>query len=182
MAKAISLLKAYQTESIPTHGGFIVTSNFDSDTVYSIYEITAFSSLKDIYQTGDVFNFKTDGDRTHILVEPPIYTGKSVEPSLREDGRSIPYRFYELNILTGKKQEKIMIPKEPVRLHSYFTVQSAKRNNFSYLFYPTEDVYIAIKKFVADALYNDSNVEKADAVEAAKIALDTIKKFTIWDG
>lgn len=182
MAKAISLLKAYQNESIPTHGGFIITSNFNSDSVYSIFEITAFSTLKDIYQTGEDFNFKTDGDRTHILVEPPIFTGKSVEPTFREAGKSIPYRFYELNIITGKKQEKIMIPKKPIRLHSYFTVQNASGTNFSYLFYPTEDVYIAIKKFIADTLYNDSGVEKSDALEAAKIALETIKKFTIWNG
>jgi hypothetical protein len=181
MAKAISLLKAYQSESIPTHGGFIITSNFDNDSVYSIFEITAFSGLKDIYQTGNTFNFKTDGDRMHILVEPPIYSGKSVEPSLREDGRSIPYRFYELTVLTGKKQEKIMISKEPVRLHSYFTVQNSKGQNFSYLFYPTEDVYVAIKKFIADTLYNDSNIEKTDAIEASKVALETIKKFSVWD-
>ncbi|MBN2402894.1 MAG: hypothetical protein JXN64_10900 [Spirochaetes bacterium] len=181
MAKATSLLKAYQSESIPTHGGFIISSNFDADTVYSIYEITAFSSLKDIYLTGDAFNFKTDGDRTHILVEPPIYTGKSVEPTYREDGKSIPYRFYEMTIITGKKQEKIMIPKKPVTLHSYFTVQNAKGNNFAFLFYPTEDVYVAIKKFIADSLYNDANVEKTDAVEASKVALETIKQFTIWN-
>jgi hypothetical protein len=182
MAKAISLLKAYQTEAIPTHGGFIITSNFDSNTVYSIYEITAFASLKDIYMAGNDFNFKTDGDRTHVLVEPPIYTGKSVEPTFREPGKSIPYRFYEMDIIIGKKQEKIMIPKEPVKLHSYFTVQNAKGNNFAYLFYPTEDVYVAIKKFIADTLYNDSNVEKSDAVEASKLILQTIKKFTVWDG
>lgn len=75
-----------------------------------------------------------------------------------------------------------MIPKKPTRLHSYFTVQNAKGTNFSYLFYPTEDVYLAIRKFIADTLYNDCNVEKTDAVEAAKIALETIKKFSIWDG
>jgi hypothetical protein len=131
---------------------------------------------------GNDFNFKTDGDRTHVLVEPPIYTGKSVEPTFREPGKSIPYRFYEMDIITGKKQEKIMIPKEPVKLHSYFTVQNAKGNNFAYLFYPTEDVYVAIKKFIADTLYNDSNVEKSDAVEASKLILQTIKKFTVWDG
>ncbi len=182
MAKATTLLKAYKSESIPTHGGFIISSNFDTNTVYAIFEITAFASLKDIYQTGDDFNFKTDGDRIHILVEPPIYTGKSVEPTFRDVGKSIPYRFYELNIITGNKQEKIMIPKEPVRLHSYFTVQNSRGDNFSYLFYPTEDVYVAMKKFLADTLYNDCKVDKTDAVKAAKLALDAIKKFTIWDG
>ena len=181
MAKATSLLKAYQSESIPTHGGFIISSNFDPDSAYSIYEITAFATLKDIYMTGDLFNFKTDGDRTHILVEPAIYHGKSVEPTYREAGKSIPYRFYEMEIITGKKQEKIMIPQKPISLHSYFTVQDAKGSNFAFLFYPTDDVYVAMKKFLADSLYNDANVEKTDAVEAANIALKTIKQFTIWN-
>ena len=182
MAKAITLLKAYQQELIPTNGGFIITSNFDPDSVYSIFEITAFATLKDIYQTGDVFNFKTDGDRTHILVEPPIFTGKSVEPTFREADRSIPYRFYELDIITCSRQEKIMIPKEPVKLHSYFTVQNSKGSDFTYLFFPTEDVYVAIKRFIADSLYNDCNIDKTDAIQAANLALTTIKKFTIWDG
>ena len=182
MAKAITLLKAYQKEAIPSNGGFIIASIFDPDTVYAIYEITAFATLKDIYQTDDIFNFKTDGDRSHILVEPPIFTGKSVEPTFREAGKSIPYRFYELDIITGKKQEKIMVPKEPVKLHSYFTVQNAKGLNFSYLFYPTEDVYVAIKRFLADSLYNDCNVDKTDAIQAANLALTTVKKFTIWNG
>jgi hypothetical protein len=182
MAKAVSLLKAYQNELIPTHGGFIISSNFDKSTTYAIYEITAFATLKDIYQTGDIFNFKTDGDRTHILVEPPIYTGKSVEPTYREAGKSIPYRFYELDIITGKKQEKIMIPREPLKLHSYFTVQNSHGDDFSFLFFPTEDVYIAIQKFLADTLYNDCNVNKNDAVEVSKLAVNTVKKFSVWNG
>ncbi|MBN2040832.1 MAG: hypothetical protein JW864_12385 [Spirochaetes bacterium] len=182
MAKATTLLKAYQKEAIPSNGGFIVSSSFDPDSVYAIYEITAFATLKDIYQAGDVFNFKTDGDRTHLLVEPPIYTGKSVEPAFRDAGKSIPYRFYEMDIITGNKQEKLMIPKEPVKLHSYFTVQNAKGNDFTYLFYPTEDVYVAIKRFLADSMYNDCNVNKSDAIQAANLILTTIKKFTIWNG
>jgi hypothetical protein len=181
MARATTLIKAYKNEAIPEHGAFIVSSRFDPDSTYTIFEITAYSSLKDIYLTGSEFNFKTDGDRTHILVEPPIYTGKSVEPTYREDGRSIPYRFYELDIITGKKQEKIMIPKEPTRMYSYFTVQNATGQDYSYLFYPTDDVYIAIKRFIADTLYNDCNVDKSVAIEASNAALTTIKKFTIWN-
>jgi hypothetical protein len=182
MAKAISLLKAYQTKTIPTEGGIIITSNFDEDTAYSIYEITAFTSFKDIYQGTDEFTFKTDGERTHILVEPPIFLCNSVEPAFRDADKSIPYKFNELNIITYKNLEKIMIPKEPVKLHSNFTIQNAKGNNFAYLFYTTEDIYIAIKKFLADTLYNDANIEKPDAIEAAALALQTIKKFTILEG
>ena len=75
-----------------------------------------------------------------------------------------------------------MIPKEPIKLHSYFTIQKAEGSDFTYLFFPTEDVYIAIKRFLADSLYNDCNIDKSDAVEASNIVLSTIKKFTIWDG
>ncbi len=181
MAKAISLLKAYMNEQVPTTGGFIITSIFDPDSVYSILEITAYAIVKDIFQEDGQLKFQTDGNRTHILIEPPIYPQKSVEPTFREDGKSIPYRFYELEIITGKKQEKIMIPKDPLRLHTYFTVQNKTGVDFSYIFYPTEDVYVAITKFIADILYNDCNLEKVDALKASKVALDTIKKFSVWE-
>jgi hypothetical protein len=182
MAKAISLLKAYQTETIPIDGGIIITSNFDEDTAYSIYEITAFAGFKDIYQGRDEFAFKTDGERTHILVEPPVYLSKSVEPAFRDADKSIPYKFNELNIIACKNLEKIMIPKEPVKLPSNFTIQNAQGTNFAYLFYFTEDVYVAIKKFIADTLYNDAYIDKTDAIDAARLTLQIIKKFTILEG
>lgn len=182
MAKAQSLLKAYMNESIPPNGGFIITSNFDANTIYSIFEITAYSNVKDIFHVEGSLKFKTDGNRTHILVEPPIYSEKSVEPTFREMGKSIPYRFYEMNIITGKRQERIMIPKEPKQLHSYFTIQDSQGDDYSFLFYPTEDVYVAMRKFIADILYNDCSVEKSDAIETSKLALETIKKFNIWEG
>lgn len=181
MAKAVSLLKAYMKEAIPSNGGFIISSNFDTESIYSIFEITAYSVVKDIFRTEEGLQFKTDGNRTHILVEPPIYPGKSLDPTYREDSKSIPYRFYELEIITARKQEQIMIPKEPLNLHTYFTIQDATGDNFTFLFYPTEDVYVAIKKFIADIMYNDCNLEKSDAVEASKLAIETIKKFSIWD-
>ncbi len=180
MAKAIPLLKAFMNESIPVKGGFIITSLFDPDTVYSIFEITAYSVVKDIFRVDNDIKFKTDGNRTHILVEPPIFSQKSLEPTYRDAGKSIPYRFYELNIITGRKQEKIMIPKEPLMLHTYFTIQETTGNDFSFLFYPTEDVYVGMRRFIVDILYNDCNVDKNDAIEASKLALETIKKFTIW--
>ncbi len=181
MAKAISLEKAYLSEQIPSTGAFIITSIFDPDSVYSILEITAYAVVKDIFQQDNHMKFLTDGNRTHILVEPPIYPGKSTDPTFRDDGRSIPYRFYELEILTGKKQEKIMIPKEPIRLHTFFTIQNKTGDDFSYIFYPSKDVYVAIRKFIADVLYNDCNLEKSDALEASKIALETIKGFSVWE-
>ena len=98
----------------------------------------------------------------------------------RDTGRSIPYRFDDCTSVTGKKQERILVPKEPVNLYSSFTILQSQGDNFSYLFFPTPDVYAAIKKFIGDSLYNDCNLAKDDAAEVSQLFLDTIKKFTIW--
>ncbi|MDY6967474.1 MAG: hypothetical protein SVR08_02290 [Spirochaetota bacterium] len=181
MAKALPILKAFLQESIPQNGGFVISSNYDPNSTYAIYEITAYAIVKDINKNTEGLQFNTDGNRTHILVEPPTFPQKSMDPTYREEGKSIPYRFYELEILSGNKKERVMIPKEPTRLNSYFTIIDAHGENFAFLFYPTEDVYLAIRKFIADTLYNDCDVDKKLAIEAAKTALETIKKFNIWN-
>lgn len=181
MAKATNLVKAYMSNAIPPEGGFIVSAFFLKGTTYGIYEVTAYRNVKDIFRSTDGINFKTDGNRAHTLVEPPIYPKKHIEPVNRENDRSIPYRFNELNIITGKKGEKIMISREPQLIHSAFTILEHEGDSFSFLFYPTEDVYVAIRKFLADSFYNDCNLTKPNAMDAAKAMLETIKKFTIWN-
>lgn len=181
MAKATSLLKAYMSESIPPNGGFIVSAFFQSGSAYSIYEITAYRNVKDIYRTNEGLTFKTDGNRTHLLVEPASFIKKYVEPVNRETGLSIPYRFNEMELLKGKKSEKIMVPYEPMMLYSSFTVLERDKDYFAFIFHPTQDVYIALRKFMADSLYNDANLSKNDAMEAAKLILETVKKFTVWE-
>jgi hypothetical protein len=181
MAKATSLLKAYLSETIPPNGGFIITAFFQGGSAYSIYEITAYSNVKDIYRSPEGIVFKTDGNRTHLLVEPAIYSKKHMEPVHREEGLSIPYRFSELTIISGAKSEKIMVPHEPMMLHSSFTILEKKQDYFSFIFHPTKDVYIAIKKFVADSLYNDCSLTKENALDASTKLLETIKKFSVWE-
>jgi len=182
MANAMALIKAYMTEQIPSDGGFIITAYFTGGSNYSIYEVTAYRNVKDIYRTGEGVTFKTDGNRTHLLVEPPIYTNKHVEPVNREVGKSIPYRFSEMTILGGGKSEKIMIPQQPLMLYSSFTILEKESDFFSYLFMPTKDVYVAMRKFIADSLYNDCNISTVVSKEAAAKLLETIKKFTIFAG
>jgi len=182
MAKATSLIKAYMNETIPSDGGFIISGFFQPGSNYAIYEVTAYRNVKDIYRTGEGLTFKTDGNRCHMLVEPAIYSGKHLEPVNREAGRSIPYRFGELSIMTAYRKEKIMIAKEPIMLYASFTVLQKESDYFAFLFYPTQDVYMAIKKFIADSLYNDCSIAKKDAVEASETLLATIKKFTVWQG
>ncbi len=180
MAIATALIKAYMTESIPSDGGFIITAFFNPGSSYSIYEITAYRNVKDIFRTEDGVTFKTDGNRTHILVEPSSFTKKYVEPVNREAGFSIPYRFAEMTTLTGPKSEKIMIPHNPIMLYSSFTILEKKGDYFSYIFHPTKDVYVAMKKFIADTLYNDCNLGLSVSKEASIKSLDTVKKFSVF--
>jgi len=180
MAKAMHLIKAYMGEEIPANGGFIISSFFDPNSAYAIYELTAYKNVKDIYQTGEGLTFKTDGNRTHILVEPATYAMRFTEPVHRDKEKAVPYRFNDMTIITGKKQEKIMIPKEPVLLYTSFTILKDQSENFSFLFFPTEDVYIAVRKFIADSLYNDCGLSKNDAKSASELFLETVKKFTVW--
>lgn len=182
MAKAQPLLNAYLGEQIPEGGGFIVSAFFEGGSSYAIYEVTAYRNVKDIFRTADGITFKTDGNRTHMLIEPASYSKKHIEPVNREAGKSIPYRFNEVTLISGKKNEKIMVAKEPMMLYSSFTILEKNADYFSFVFEPTEDVYIAIKTFIAESLNKDCGLPKTDAAEAAAVFLETIKKFTIWNG
>jgi hypothetical protein len=179
MAKAMSLLKAYMTNSMPLNGGFIVSSLFDPDSVYTIYEITSYASVKEIFKNPEGLVFRTDGNRTHLLFEPPSFSQRYTEPIHREQGRSIPYKFSELKIMESQNHEKLMVPNEAMMLYSSFTILDTKGDNFTFLFFPTDDVYIAIKKFLADSLYNDCNLTKDEALEGTVMAMQTIKSFSI---
>ncbi len=180
MATATPLIKAYMTETIPSDGGFIITAFFTGGSGYSIYEITAYRNVKDIFRTGEGVTFKTDGNRTHILVEPASFTKKYVEPVNREAQHAIPYRFNEMTIIPGPKSEKIMVPEKPISLYSSFTILEQQSDYFSYIFFPTKDVYVAMKKFIADSLYNDCNLGLAVSKEVSIKVLETIKKFSIF--
>ena len=181
MAKGITLEKAYMSEEIPTTGAFIVTASFPDDTSYAIYEVTAYHIVKDIFKAGEEMIFKTDGNRTYILVEPSSYAQKYIEPVNREAHKSIPYRLNEMTVHSGKHGEKIMVPIEPTYLYSTFTVLDHKgEHGFAYLFYPTPDVYTAMKSFLLDSLTKDCGLEKNDAKEGVELVINTIKKFSIW--
>ncbi len=180
MAKATSLQKAYVNGAIPLNGGFIFSSSFDPATAYAIYEITSYAGVEDIKKYPEGLVFKTDGNRTHVLLEPPSYPGRHLEPLSREKERAIPYCFSEIDIIECKKSERLMVPREPVNLRSSFTIRESAGGNFCFIFYPTEDVYAAIKKFMADLLYNDCNLSKDESVNGAGLLMNTIKKFSVW--
>ncbi|MEW5817949.1 MAG: hypothetical protein AB1798_21470, partial [Spirochaetota bacterium] len=96
--KALDLFQAYAQNKLPREGGYIVSSFFSSTSSYSIYEVVAYNGVKSIYLTEDGLTFQTDGNKLFILVEPPTYPKKFVEPVSRAKEEQIPHRFNELEI------------------------------------------------------------------------------------
>jgi hypothetical protein len=178
MVKVISLLKAFTCDQGLPDGGVIVSSYLDSNSNYSIFEITAYGSVGDVCGDQNGLSFKCKGNRLHILVEPEDYDSKEIEPSERGDGRSIPYRFSELDIIDGKNRERIMMPRAHLSM-AEFTVPVSTGDNYSFLFFPSDSIGEDIKKFIADVLYNDSNMSKKDALNVSDRIYQLISKFEI---
>ncbi len=178
--KALDLFQAYREGKLPQEGGYIVSSFFKNNTPYSIYEVVAYGSVKNITASSEGITFQTDGCKLYVLVEPTMYSRKYVEPVSREHGSSIPFRFNELNIYNAKNQYKIMVPKEPIITYSSFTVLRPTGINFALCFYNRPDVLETIEFFFVQTFNREAQIPKRDAAEASKLVVEGIKKFNIF--
>ena len=70
MARATSLLKAFNEHAIPPDGAIIISSRFDPASIYSIYEITAFGDVENTERTAAGIVLRAKARRIHVLVEP----------------------------------------------------------------------------------------------------------------
>ena len=178
--KALDLFQAYQQDKLPRDGGYIVSSFFDKSSSYSKYEVVAYSGVKSIYLTEDGLTFQTDGNKLFVLVEPPTYPHKFVEPVSRDSKEQIPHRFNELEIYTAKNQTKVMVSKKPIITYSSFTILKPAGINFSIVFYPREDVLESLEFFFVQTLSKETQVPQSDAKKAAKLVTEGVGKFNIW--
>lgn len=178
--KALDLFQAYNEDKLPREGGYIVSSFFDENSAYSIYEVVAYNGVKSIYQTAEGLTFQTDGNKLFVLVEPSAYPKKYVEPVSRSTGENIPYRFKELEIYTAKNQTKVMVSKEPIITYSSFTILKPSGINFSLVFYNRPEVLDTINFFFSQTLNKEAGLPSVDAKKAAGIVVDGLKKFSIW--
>jgi len=169
MAIIKELFGAYQKGELPQEGGYIVCSFFDAKSTYTKYDITSYNNVKDIYPNDEGITFLADGKKLFILVEPANYPKKHIEPAYRDDAHKIPYRFKEVETHISRRQDRIMIGKKPILSYTSFTILKTYGNNFSYLFYNTDDLVDVIEKFFADTLWKDANVPKIDSGKVAKI-------------
>ena len=82
--KALDLFQAYNEGKLPEDdGGYIVSSFFDANSTYSIYEIVAYDNVKSIYADENGLTFQADGHKLFVLVEPIGYAHKYQEPFTR---------------------------------------------------------------------------------------------------
>ncbi len=179
-AKALDLFQAYSQNKLPREGGYIISSFFSENSTYSKYEIVAYNGVKSLYLSEDGLTFQTDGNKLFVLVEPPNYPRKHIEPFRRDSREQIPHRFSELEILTAKNQTKIMISKDPIIAYSAFTIFKPKGIDFSFIFYNLPDVFETIKLFFSKTLNREAKVPQHDAEKAAVLIINGLKKFSIW--
>jgi hypothetical protein len=178
--KALDLFKAYAEGKLPSEGGYIVSSFLDESSSYARYEVVAYSGVKAIFLTEEGMTFQTDGSKIFVLSEPASYSQKHLEPFRRPEKDQIPHRFSELDILTTRRQTKVMVSKSPVMSYGSFTILKPSGINFSFIFYNLADIFESIAKFFAATLNKEAAVPKAEAEKASLLVIEALKKFTIW--
>jgi hypothetical protein len=174
--KAMDLFEAFSKDQLPKDQAYIVSSFVNTNSGYTIYEIICYSAVKAIYPEGEGLTFQSSGRKMHILIEPPSYPHKAIEPYLRDKSDQIPLRFNELELHTAKNQTKIYIAKKPIESLSSFTVAKPVGYNVSFLFYELPDIYETLEKFFEQTFNKDAGVPQSDAIKASKVVLEVIKK------
>jgi hypothetical protein len=177
MAQIKELFEAYQASELPTDGGLIITSMFDTSTTYTKYEVTSYNNVKDFYKNEDGLVFQADGYKAFVVVEPASYSKKHIEPAMRDGAHSIPYRFNEVDTFVSKRQDRIILGKEPVITYGSFTILVPVGENFAFILYKTDDLMSAVEAFFAKSMWQDARVPKMDAEKVSKTIAATIEKI-----
>jgi len=179
--KAMDLFDAYAKNALPKEQGFIVTSSFASNSVYSRYEIVSYSNVKSIYPSEDGLSFQTDGKKLFILIEPANYPHKGMEPFVRSSAEKIPLRFSELELHSCKNQTRIYWAKEAVISYGAFTIARPAGINFSFCFYALPDLHQSLQLFFEKTFSKEASVPSVDAKKVAAAIAEKVKTKMVWD-
>lgn len=179
MAVIKELFEAFNKQELPNEGGYIVSAFFDDTSTYTKYEIISFSNVKDIYNSDEGLVFQADGQKVFLLVEPANYPNKHIEPAYRNNFQRIPYRLKELTIHTSSRQDRIMIGKEPVVTYTSFTVMKSAGQNYTYIFYLSDDIIEGISDFFTKSIWKEARVPRIDAQKVTALIMETFKKIMV---
>jgi hypothetical protein len=173
MAKPQSLFRLYEADKLPTDSGFIVTSYYDPQgTVYTILELISYANVKEIVSDGQSLTFRSDGLKLYILIEPANYYQRQTEPVFRDTGKSIPYRFSELEVFKDIKNNRVMVGKQTIVSLSSFSVDSPAGDNFSVFITRDLEVHKVMKEFITDVINKDTNIPRDTARKVANYATE----------
>ena len=176
------LFEAYKQAKLPFAHGYIVSSFFDENSAYSIYEVVSYAGVKEIFLSDSSLRFISGGKKLHILVEPATYHNKHVEPGSRVEGEKIPQRWNELETIIAKNQSRIMIAKEPIETTGSFTILEPRGINFAVVFYQLPDMYESMARFFEESLNRQRKIPQSDARKAAQYVVDILKKHMGFEG
>lgn len=179
--KALDLFDAYAKSSLPKDHGYLVSSFFADNSAYSRYDIVSYSNVKSIYPSEDGLTFQTDGKKMFILVEPPNYHQKGMEPYVRPSLEQIPQRFSELDSHVAKNQIKVYWSKKAVISYGSFTIMRPKGMNFSFVFYALPDVYDSLRLFFEKTLNKEAGLPLSDAKKISVALAVSVKETMPWD-
>jgi hypothetical protein len=179
--KAMDLFDAYAKNALPKDHGYIVTSSFSNNSVYSRYEIVSYNNVKSIYPSEDGLTFQTDGKKLFILIEPANYPNKGMEPYVRSSADKIPLRFAELEMHSCKNQTRIYWAKEAVISYGAFTIARPAGINFSFCFYALPDMHQSLQLFFEKTFSKEASIPSVDAKKVAAAVAEKIKTKMVWD-
>lgn len=177
MARIKDLFEAYQNGELPTEGGYIISNFFHGNSQYTRIEMISYGNVKDIYTTEEGITFQADGLKLFVLVEPASYTQKHTEPCYRDDRHKIPYRFKELDTYVTKRQNKIMVGKEPVETYTAFTVLNETGLNQSFIVFKEEGIEQSLNNYFLQVLWKNVNIPRTDAKKATEVIGNIIPKI-----
>jgi hypothetical protein len=179
--KAMDLFDAYNKSALPKEEGFLVSSFFSTHTAYSRYEIVSYANVKSIYPNDEGLTFQTDGKKLFILVEPPNYHQKGIEPYCRPTADQIPHRFSELEAHKCKNQTTIFYGRNCVLTYGSFTIMRPTGMNFAFVFYKLPDVMDSLQIFFEKTFNKEAGVPLADAKKVAIAVRKKIELSMSWE-
>ncbi len=182
MAKIMELYEAHQSNELPRDQGYIITENLSESTRYSRYEVISYRNVKDIYAVGEGLQFQADGKKLYLLFEPLNYNAKHLEPIHRDELHRVPLRKNELEVYVTKRQEKIMVAKEPVMTYTSFTIANQTGYHSSYIVYHDESSVRTILGFFEQSFWKTLSIGRLDAKKARELISGPLDTLMIPEG
>ncbi len=182
MAKIMELHEAHQAGELPRDKGYVITENLSESTRYSRYEVISYRNVKDIYAVEEGIQFQADGKKLYLLFEPLNYNAKHLEPVYRDDSHRIPIRQNELEVYSTRRQEKIMVAKEPIITYTSFTIANQTGLHSSYIVYHDESSIRTILGFFEQSFWKTLSIGRIDARNACELISGPLEALMIPEG